>query len=419
MIRAYSSCHGTSLQLYSRAHRCGIFPDHFALPAALKACAETLNMTMGKQVHAQTIKFGPLSNIFVHTNLIYMYANCGSISDAHLVFATIPQRNVVTWNVMISGYAKAGHMMEALNLLKNMKNENLRPNEISIVSVVSSCAHFVALDYGAMMHGYAWRRGYHGVMIINNSIIDMYAKCGRLCMARAVFNEMQTRSMASWGAMMGGLAMHGRGMQALGLLSDMLEEGVRPDRAAFTSVLCACSHSGLVNEGRLWFVRMVRDFGLEPSVQHYGCMVDLLARAGLIDEAYRFVMTMPIEPDGAMWRTMGCACLAHGDLRIGDIVIEKLLELDPNNGGDLVLISNMYAWLGRWVDVARVRKEMRDRGVKKSISYSIVEVNNVLHEFVSGDETHPEAREIYWMVDHLVEQLRHVGYVSWPILMDT
>lgn len=246
---------------------------------------------------------------------------------------------------------------------------------------------------------------------VGTSVVDMYCKCGRVEMARKAFNRMKDKNIKSWSAMVAGYGMHGRGREALHVFDEMLESGEKPNYITFVSVLAACSHSGLVNEGRHWFRVMKKDFGIDPGVEHYGCIVDLLGRAGCLTEAYGLIKEMRIKPDFVVWGALLSACRTHKDVELAEISADKLFELDPTNCGYYVLLSNIYADAGRWKDVERMRILIKNRGIAKPPGYSLVELKGKSHMFMVGDRRHPRHEEIYSYLEKLRIRMKEAGYV--------
>eukprot|EP01018_Ginkgo_biloba_P018427 Gb_38158 [translate_table: standard] len=414
MIRGYAS-NGVckeALGLYYEMQQAGIQPDKFTFPFVLQACASLTALHEGKEIHDDIIRTGLESNVFVGSALVDMYAKCGSIELARQVFDKMFDRNVVSWNALIAGYSKNGPVNEALNLLSEMQLQgSIKPDMVTMVSVLSPCAQLSALQQGKQIHGYIIRSGFESISVVGNALIDMYAKCGSVDIARKVFDKMPDRNVISWNSMIAGYGLHGLGEHALALFSQLQEHGMKPDPITFVSVLSACSHAGLVDDGCRCFHNMIHDYGITPRVEHYACMVDLLGRSGLLDEAYMFVKRMPLEPSASVWGSLLSACKIHRNSVIAEHVAERLFELEPENAGSYVMLSNIYAEDGRWDDVAKVRKMMKDRGLKKNPGCSLIEVNNRVHAFLAGDRLHPQSETIYTTLEVLAGQMKEAGYV--------
>lgn len=325
------------------------------------------------------------------------------------------RRNIVTWNSVINGFALNGRAGEALALFRRMRDEDedVEPDGFTVVSLLCACAELGALALGRRVHVYSIKQGLYGRNVhVGNSLVDLYAKCGSVEEGRKVFDEMGSkRNVVSWTSLIVGMAVNGFGKEALELFGAMERERLRPTEITLVGVLYACSHCGLVDEGFQYFDRMREEYGIVPKMEHYGCMVDLLGRAGLVEEAHDYIMTMPVKPNAVIWRTLLGACTMHKKLDLGEVASSKLKELDPGHSGDFVLLSNMYASAGRWRDVQKLRKYMRKGGVKKHPGRSLLELGNSVREFVMGDRSHPMTDEIYEKLEEIAKGLRKEGYV--------
>ncbi|KAL0000507.1 hypothetical protein SO802_014288 [Lithocarpus litseifolius] len=431
-----------AILLFYKLREFDIVPDDFTCSFVLKACAALSDLLNGRIVHGYVEKLGFRSNLFLQNMIVHLYALCGAMGDARLLFDKMSQRDVVTWNIMISqlvkggdvegafelfsampernvrswtamiaGYVQCGKPKEAIHLFMEMEEAGLRPNEVTVVAVLSACADLGALDLGRRVHEYSNYSGFRGNVRVSNTLIDTYVKCGCLKDACTVFDEMEERTIVSWSAMIAGLAIYGQAEEALSLFSKMVQIGMKPNDVTFIGLLHACSHKGMIDKGREFFNSMTRDYGIIPRIEHYGCMVDLLSRAGLLQEAYEFIMIMPIKPNGVVWGALLGGCSVHKNIELAEEAIRHLLELDPLNDGYYVVLSNIYAEAERWEDTAKVRRLMRDQGVKKTPGWSSITVDGTLHEFAAGDESHPQAEEIFQMWGKLLQKLKIKGYV--------
>eukprot|EP01018_Ginkgo_biloba_P019231 Gb_39402 [translate_table: standard] len=400
-----------ALKLFNQMQLAHMKPTAVTLASVLQACAHLGALQQGKWLHGYIIVRGLETDIFVGTALIDMYGKCGSIDIAGRLFEKVSKKNVVSWTAMITTYAQNRHANEALTLFRQMQLVDVRPDSITIASVLPACAHLAALQHCKGIHGYIIRSGYDSELCVGNSLIDIYAKCGSLEIAQKVFDKMSNRDVVTWNVMIAGYGIHGHGKNALTLFCQMLERGMRPDYITFVCVLTACSHSGLVDEGCQYFNCMTRDYSIEPGVEHYACMADLLGRAGHLDEAQDFIEKMPVEPDASVWGALLGACRIHCNIELGEHVAQRLFDLEPENAGSYVLLSNIYAAAGRWDDVTRTRTMMKNRGVKKTPGCSLIEVNNRIHTFLVGDVSHPQSEKIYATLETLVEQIKEAGYV--------
>jgi pentatricopeptide repeat protein len=330
------------------------------------------------------------------------------------VFDEIPvrERNLVSWNSMLNGFAANGRPNEVLTVFREMMGVDFTPDGFSMVSVLTACAEIGALALGRRVHVYLAKVGLVGNSHVGNALIDLYAKCGGVDDARRVFEEMELgRTVVSWTSLIVGLAVNGFGKEALELFSVMEREKLVPTEITMVGVLYACSHCGLVDDGFMYFDRMKEEYGITPRIEHLGCMVDLLGRAGKVEEAYDYIVTMPLEPNAVVWRTLLGACAMHKKLELGEAAWARLVELDPGHSGDYVLLSNLYAAVGRWADVHVLRKTMVKDGVRKNPGRSLVELRNSVYEFVMGDRSHPESEQIYKMLSQIAEKLRREGHI--------
>eukprot|EP01018_Ginkgo_biloba_P037564 Gb_08772 [translate_table: standard] len=413
MIAGYSqSGHcNEALKLFYKMELAGLKPDSHTIASALLACGNLAALHQGKQIHDYVIKSELESVVFVVNALVSMYSKCNCVEDACRMFDKISQRDVISWNAMIAGYAQNGHCDEALKLFRQMVLAGVKPDLVTITSVLPACARLAALRKGKEIHVYIIRSESELNVFVSNALIDMYAKCGSIDNAHRVFDQMFERDVISWNAMIAGYGMHGYGEDALALFCQMQEEGIKPSDVTFTALLSACSHSGLVDEGWQHFDRMVEDYGIIPSAEHYVCMVDLLGRAGYLDEAYNFIQKMPIEPSATVWRALLGACRSHYNMELGECVAEQLIGLESERPGNYVLLSNIYAAAGRWDDVVNVRTLMKVKGAKKTPGCSWIEVNNKVHTFFAGDRSHPQLEKIYATLESLIRQMEATGYV--------
>ncbi|KAI4314156.1 hypothetical protein L6164_027091 [Bauhinia variegata] len=400
-----------ALQLFAQILCSGLLPDDYTFSSLLKACARVKALVEGKQLHCLAIKLGVSDNIYVGPTLINMYTACNDIDAAKLVFDKISEPCIVTYNAIITSYARNSQPNEALSLFRELQKTGLKPTYVTMLVLLSSCALLGALDLGRWIHEYIKKNGFDQYVKVNTALIDMYAKCGSLDDAVLVFENMCVRDTQAWSAMIVAYATHGHGFKAISMLEEMKKAKVQPDEITFLGILYACSHNGLVEEGFEYFHSMTHKYGIVPSIKHYGCMVDLLGRAGRLDEAYKFIDELPVKSTPILWRTLLSACSSHGNVEMGKPVIQRIFELDDSHGGDYVIFSNLCARSGRWEDVNFLRKMMKDRGAVKVPGCSSIEVNNVVHEFFSGDGVQFSSTALHHALDELVKELKLVGYV--------
>ncbi|XVE62814.1 hypothetical protein DITRI_Ditri06bG0150100 [Diplodiscus trichospermus] len=373
--------------------------DDFTFIFVLGACARSLSLStlwFGRQIHVKALKLGVVSNLLVKTTLIHFYANNKNIFSARKVFDEMTERSSVTWNAMIKGYcSQRGRAKEccreALMLFRDMLNDvsGVNPNDSTMVCVLSACSQLGELYGGACVHGFIEKSifGPEHDVFIGTGLVDMYAKCGNIDSALCIFKLMSFKNVLTWTAMGTGLAIHGRGKEALELLDAMEDYDIKPNPVTFTSLFSACCHAGLVEEGLHLFHNMRSRFGLKPQIQHYGCIVDLLGKAGHLNEAYDVIIEMPMKPDAILWRSLLSACNVHGDVAMAERVGNILFRLEPPKSSahmpltseDYVALSNIYASAGRWQQVEMVRKKMKLKRVENKPGRSFIRnINNHL-----------------------------------------
>ncbi|KAK9143202.1 hypothetical protein Syun_012602 [Stephania yunnanensis] len=387
-------------------------PNSFTMAFVLKACSVLSTFYEGRQIHSHVVRSGLGSSPFVQTGLMSFYAKCDEIGSARKVFDEIPARNLVAWSAMINGYAKLGMVNESLGLFREMQKAGVAPDEVTMVSVVTACAASGALELGKWVHAFMEKHVMEIDLELNTALVNMYAKCGSIERARKIFDEMPERDAKAWSSMIVGLAIHGLAEEALETFDRMLAAYVRPNQVTFIGVLSACAHGGLVVDGRRHWSMML-EVGIEPSMEHYGCVVDLLCRAGLIDDAYCFVEAMPILPNAVIWRTLLVGCWKKGVLDRGEIAAENLLELEPLNAENYLLISNLYASNSIWKKVMEIRKKMKENGMRAIPGCSSIEIDGFVHEFVVGDRSHPEIKDIREILREMSNSVRDAGHDPW------
>ncbi|XP_057430870.1 pentatricopeptide repeat-containing protein At4g21065 [Lotus japonicus] len=413
MIRGYAESQDPkpALHFYRQMTMSCVEPDTHTYPFLLKAVSKSLNVREGEALHSVTIKNGFESLVFVRNSLLHIYAACGDTESAHKVFESMTDRDLVAWNSVINGFALNGRPNEALTLFREMSANGVEPDGFTVVSLLSACAELGALELGRRVHVYLLKAGLRENLHVVNALLDLYAKCGSIREAQQVFGEMEERNVVSWTTLIVGLAVNGFGEEALELFKEMEEQKLAPGEITFVGVLYACSHCGMLDEGFDYFRRMKEEYGIAPRIEHYGCMVDLLSRAGLVKQAYEYIQNMPVQPNAVIWRTLLGACTIHGHLSLGEIARSHLLKLEPKHSGDYVLLSNLYASERRWTDVQTIRKSMLQDGVKKTPGYSLVELGNRVYEFTMGDRSHPQSQDVYALLEKITELLKLEGYV--------
>ena len=389
----------------------GLKPTAITYLSILNACASAEALKWVKEVHRHAREAGFEVDVRVGNALVHMYAKCGSIDDARLAFDKMEERDVITWTVMIGGLAEHGCGHEAYELFLQMQREGFKPDAFTYSSILNACASAGALEWVKEVHRHAHEAGFESDVRVGSALVHMYAKCGSIADARLTFDKMEERDVVTWNVMIGGLAQHGCGHEALEVFRSMIADGVKPNEISFVAVLSACSHSGLVDEGRRLFLAMTQDYGIEPTVVLCNCMVDVLGRAGHLEEAKLLIDNMPVEPNGATWGALLGACRTYGNVELGKLAANERLKLEPKDASAYVLLSNIYAAAGKWEEVSWVRTMMQERGIRKEPGRSWIEVDNKVHDFVVGDTSHVEAKEIYAELRRLSETIKAEGYV--------
>ncbi|XP_034672869.1 pentatricopeptide repeat-containing protein At3g47530 [Vitis riparia] len=416
MIRAYSMSHSPEqgFYLYREMRRRGVPPNPLSSSFVMKSCIRISSLMGGLQIHARILRDGHQSDNLLLTTLMDLYSCCDKFEEACKVFDEIAQWDTVSWNVLISCCMHNKRTRDALRMFDIMQStaDGFEPDDVTCLLLLQACANLGALEFGERVHNYIEEHGYDGALNLCNSLITMYSRCGRLEKAYSIFKRMDERNVVSWSAMISGFAMHGYGREAIEAFEQMQQLGVSPDDQTLTGVLSACSHCGLVDEGLMFFDRMSKVFGIEPNIHHYGCMVDLLGRVGLLDQAYQLIMSMVIKPDSTIWRTLLGACRIHRHVTLGERVIGHLIELKAQEAGDYVLLLNIYSSVGNWDKVTDLRKFMKEKGIQTSPGCSTIELKGKVHEFVVDDILHPRTDEIYEMLDEIGKQLKIAGYVA-------
>ncbi|XP_039122477.1 pentatricopeptide repeat-containing protein At1g50270 [Dioscorea cayenensis subsp. rotundata] len=391
---------GKGLSLFVQMKNDDVEIDEVTIATVLKGAGMVGNVWFGRCIHGFYLESGRVKwDVYLGSALVDMYGKCDSCDDARKVFVEMPLRNVVTWTALIAGYVHCSRFMDALLVFQDMLVERLIPNQVTVISVLTACAQLGALDQGRWVHNYIRRSKLGCDSIVGTALVDMYAKCGCIDDALAVFNGLQHKGVFPWTALINGLATHGLSVECLDLFSQMLKEGVKPNEITLIGVLCACARGGLVNQGCKYFDQMLTDFGIMPTVEHYGCMVDLLGRAGHLEEALCLIKSMPMEPSPGIWGALFGACMIHRDFALGERIGEHLVRMQPHHSGRYALLANMYSSSQKWDEVAEIRKAMKEQKVEKSTGCSWLEVNGSLHEFIAFDHSHPQSKDIYETLD--------------------
>ncbi|KAL3520153.1 hypothetical protein ACH5RR_018302 [Cinchona calisaya] len=424
-----------------------LLPDKYSYTFVLKACASLCSFKQGQQIHGHVIKNGFIWDVYICNTLLHVYAKCGYFEAArHLldrmpnrdvvswnavlsvyvemglvdlafelfsempvknleswnfmlsayvnsglleeakgVFEEISVKDVVSWNALLTGYAKAGRHGEVLVLFEDMQRVGVKPDNRTLVTLLSACAGIGALKQGKWVHASVERNGIEVNGFLATALVDMYSKCGCIEKALEVFDGTSRKDVSTWNAMIAGLSIHGFGKNALKVFSEMVESGFKPNEVTFVGLLSACSRAGLLFESREIFGMMFSMYGIEPTMEHYGCIVDLLGRFGLLQEAEELVEKMPQKDVPVIWESLLSACRNHGNVELAERIARKLIELDPQDNTGYVQLSNIHASKGQWSDVSDVRRKMREKQIRKEPAVSRIEVDGVVNEFLAGE----------------------------------
>ena len=445
MIEGYQQNGETqeALRLFKQMQLNGIKPDCFSLSSMLSSCVSLSDSQKGRELHNFIVRNTMEEEGILQVVLVDMYAKCGSMNyawkvydqtikkdvilnnvmvsafvnsgranDAKNLFDQMEQRNTALWNSILAGYANKGLKKESFNHFLEMLESDIEYDVLTMVTIVNLCSSLPALEHGDQLHSLIIKKGFVNCsVVLETALVDMYSKCGAITKARTVFDNMNGKNIVSWNAMISGYSKHGCSKEALILYEEMPKKGMYPNEVTFLAILSACSHTGLVEEGLRIFTSMQEDYNIEAKAEHYTCMVDLLGRAGRLEDAKEFVEKMPIEPEVSTWGALLGACRVHKDMDMGRLAAQLLFELDPQNPGPYVIMSNIYAAAGRWKEVEDIRQMMKMKGVKKDPGVSWIEINSEIQIFHAGSKTHPKTEEIYNNLRHLTLQSKGLGYI--------
>ncbi|XP_054785943.1 putative pentatricopeptide repeat-containing protein At3g11460, mitochondrial [Prosopis cineraria] len=376
-------------------------------------CIQGGNLRLASSVHSLVLKSGYDEEESMENALVSMYAKCGDLASARRLFDLVNEKSTLLWTTMIAGYASSGHPVESLELFRKLLREDIRPNEVTLATVLSACADLGSMSMGQEIEEYILLHGFDIDKRIQASLIHMYSKCGLIRKARDAFERVNDKDLVVWASMINGYAIHGMGRKAISLFHKMLrEEGLMPDAIVYTSILHACSHSGLVEDGLNYFKNMQEEFGIDPTVEHYTCLVDLLGRVGRLDLALDIITGMPREVKQQAWTSFLNACRIHGNIELGELAATKLLELGLGRSGNYVLMANLYASLGKWKEGHMMRKLITSEGLVKECGWSQVEINGRFHMFSAGNHSCLQLANIYRTLEELNASLLEANYTA-------
>ncbi|KAL3624823.1 hypothetical protein CASFOL_031491 [Castilleja foliolosa] len=412
--------HGMSndaLLMFQKMVRAGIKPSSNTYSCAITSCANACNFCLGSQVHGHVWKHGYVFNVYIAASIITFYANCKRIDECVKAFdenKLHEERNVVIWTALLTGYGANAKHEHALNVFRDMIRLNISPNQSSFTSALNSSREIETIDWGKCIHGLAIKFGFKNDPFVGNSLIVLYTKLGNIKDGILAFDEIERKNLVTWNAIIVGCAQHGRGRWALSFFTRMAKAGFYPDEITFTGLLNSCSHSGMLKKGEHLFKSISRFKNLETKPEHYACMVDILCRNGKVEKAEGLVEKMPVEANSnsSIWLALLSGCRSNSNVEIAERAAKNIFLIDPHCGAAYVLLSNIYAFSGKWADVARIRREMRRVGSVRQPGRSWVVLRGLKHSFVSGDKSHPLSGAIYEKLDWLGEKMKEKGYVS-------
>ncbi|EPS63455.1 hypothetical protein M569_11327 [Genlisea aurea] len=413
LIGGYIGAHRfrEAIHLFQSSVTTDLRPDSFTLVQILSCCSHLGDLSAGQWIHNFIIERKTARNVFVNTALVDMYAKCGGMESARLVFDEMPEKDIVTWGTMVQGYASNGFPKQALEIFSRMQEQNLRPDCYVIVGVLSSCARLGALQLGESAFEMMGKNEFLSNPVMGTALIDMYSKCGKMDAAMDLFRQMKALDLVILNAVISGLAMTGHVHAAFSCFALLEKKGFEPDGNTFLGLLCGCTHAGLVRDGRRFFSLMSSRYFTPVTIEHYGAMADLLSRAGLLNEAQQLIESMPVKANAIVWGALLNGCRLHRDTKLAESVLRRLIEVEPENSANYVLLSNIYSANKKWEESETTRSIMATRGIQKVKACSWIEVNGVVHEFLVGDRTHPATESIYAKVFEIEKEMREAGYV--------
>ncbi|XP_015697813.2 pentatricopeptide repeat-containing protein At5g04780, mitochondrial-like [Oryza brachyantha] len=399
----------------------GVMPNEFTLTSVMSLCGTRLDLNLGKQVQAFYFKIGCETNLPVKNSTMYLYLRKGETDEAMRLFEQMEDVSIITWNAMISGYAQImdsakddlqarSRGFQALTIFRDLTRSAMKPDLFTFSSILSVCSTMMALEQGEQIHAQTIKTGFLSDVVVNSALVNMYNKCGSIQDANKAFLEMPIRTFVTWTSMISGYSQHGQPQEAIQLFEDMRSAGVRPNEITFVSVLSACSYAGLVEEAESYFDMMKKEYCIEPVVDHYGCMIDMFVRIGRLEDAFSFIKRTGFEPNEAIWSSLVAGCRSHGNMELAFYAADKLLELKPKGIETYILLLNMYISTERWQDVARVRKLMKQEDVGILRDRSWITIKDKVYFFRANDITHPQAAELYQLLENLLEKAKSIGY---------
>ncbi|PIA60624.1 hypothetical protein AQUCO_00300258v1 [Aquilegia coerulea] len=400
-----------SIEVYVEMKHSGIRTNAVTVASILPGLANLKLLRQGKEMHNYVIKNRFESDVFIGSALIDMYANCGSMREAGCIFEIMSDRDINIWNSMIVGYNLNGDTDSALLIFRRIGESILRPNSITILSVLPLCTKMGTLSLGKEIHSYAIRNGLGSVVSVGNSLMDMYCKCGYLEQGVQVFDQMVEKDIVTYNTIIAAHGVHGYGEWSFAFFNQMNNSGIKPDKVTFIALLSACSHAGLVDKGWDLYYSMTTEYGILPDMEHYSCMVDLLGRSGRLDDAWEFIKKMPMEPEVDVLGSLLGACRVHNRVELAELVGRQLFKKNMDDPGYYVLLSNIYASKGKWAEASKVRTIIKQKGLTKIPGNSWIQVGHCVHMFRVKDRTHKDNKEIEEILECLLLGMQDEGYL--------
>ncbi|XP_027903259.1 pentatricopeptide repeat-containing protein At5g13270, chloroplastic isoform X1 [Vigna unguiculata] len=401
--------HSDAMLLFAKMIGEGVELDEFAFSIVLKACATLGDLYTGRQIHSVCIKLGLESEVSVGTPLVDFYVKCARFDAARRAFETICEPNDFSWSALIVGYCQSGRFDTALEVFKTIRSKGVLLNSFIYTNIFQACSAVSDLMCCAQIHADAIKKGLVSFLSGESAMITMYSKCGKVDYAHQAFLTIDKPDTIAWTAIISAHAYHGKASEALGLFKEMQRSGVKPNAVTFIGLLNACSHSGLVKEGKQFLDSMSDEYGVNPTIDHYNCMIDIYSRAGMLQEAHEMIRSLPLEPDVMSWKSLLGGCWSHRNLEIGMIAADNIFRLDPLDSATYVIMFNLYSLAGKWDEAAKFRKMMAERNLRKEVSCSWINVKGKVHRFVVGDRHHPQTEQIYSKLKELNFSLKKDG----------
>ncbi|XP_010547463.1 PREDICTED: putative pentatricopeptide repeat-containing protein At3g47840 [Tarenaya hassleriana] len=409
-----------AVDAFLRMRNSGVSPNEFTFASVISACADLSRLVLGEQFHTDVLRLGLEDSLSVANSMMKMYSSCGKLDSASLLFQGMRCRDIISWSTIIGGYCQAGFGEEAFAYFSLMRREGPQPTDFALASVLSVSGTMATLENGMQFHALALNLGLDQRATIRSALMNMYSKCGNITEALKIFEEAESDDIVSLTAMINGYAEHGYGKEAIDLFEKSIAFGFRPDSVAFISVLTACNHSGQLDLGFHYFNLMSEKYNLTPTKDHYGCMIDLLCRAGRLSEAEELIQDMPCQKDDVVWSMLLRACMAKGDVERGKRATEKILKLDPNSATAHVTLAHIYSSRGKWKEAADMWKKMKSKGVMKEPGWSSIKIKDQVSAFVSGDRFHLQSEDIHGILELVAPgaETHELDRLLFPMIFD-